>query len=174
VVAGVGSLAAGPPPDGKPGTVTGPQGGIPQPPSEQGGGDELMQKVTQQLAPFLPYLIAASISLSVAGSGLVVAWLLWLCFLRQVGCLLGERRVARGVIRFIIYLIVWPLLMACAGGLTLLVVWLAPQVSTPATQPWLFLVPAALFGLLLLVSVLWYFLLLRRTALTLRQEVVTA
>jgi hypothetical protein len=174
VVGGVGSFAAGPPPEGKPGTVTGARGDIPPLPPDQAGGDDLMQKVTQQLAPLLPYLIAGSVSLSAAGGGNLVSWLLWVCFLRQVGCLLGERRVARGVIRYVIYLVVWPLLMTCAGGLTLLVVWLAPQVSTPATQPWLAGVPAALFFLLLLVSVLWYFLLLRRTALTLRQEVVTA
>jgi hypothetical protein len=172
LVGGIGSALGMSGSAGKPTvTTTGPTADMPLPAGEPGTGDDQAQLLGRALAQVLPYVLAAAVSLSVAGGGGLVAWLLWLLFLRQVAWLLGNQRLARGVVVYVVYLIVWPLLLSCAGGITGLVVWAVPQTATPTTLPWLVGVPSALAGLLVLVNMLWYFILLRRTAVTLKQAV---
>jgi hypothetical protein len=140
------------------------------PPAEaQAGGAEALQKALQ---PVLPFLVAYSAGLATTGGTWLLSELLWLCFLRQVAWLVGNQRLARGVVVYVVWLFAWPLLLSCASGVLGLVVW-ATSAATPTALPWLVGVPSGLVGLLLLVNWLWYFLLVRRTAVTLQQVVQT-
>jgi hypothetical protein len=132
-----------------------------------------METVDQVLRVALPILAALGAALAVGVGANVLSNLLWLLFLRQLGCLLGEIRLARGVVRFVIFLCVWPLLWGCGSGIMSLVVWLT-NTASPAAMPWLVGAPSGLCLLLLVVSFFWYFALLRRTALLLRRAVPTA
>jgi hypothetical protein len=125
------------------------------------------------LQPAVPYLVAFSVVLAVLGGTSLFSEVLWLLFLRQVAWLLGNQRLARGAGRFVVYLFVWPLLMSCAVGSLGLVVWLA-NLGGSTAMPWMVGVPGALIGLLFLVNWLWYFFVLRSTALTLRRGVASA
>jgi hypothetical protein len=172
VAGGIGGAVGGAGAGGKPVvTVTGPGGEMPMPAPEQGG--DHMQAVNRVVAQVLPYVLASAAFLGVSIGAWLLSELLWLLFLRQVGWLLGNRRLAGGVVIYVVFLIVWPLLLSCAGGITGLVVWLA-KIDNPVALMWLTGVPAGLVFLLLLVNVLWYFILLRRTAVTLKRAVATA
>jgi hypothetical protein len=153
--------------------ATVPEGGVREeaPPTEApGGGPEGVQKALQSVVPILT---AYSAGLAAMNGTWLISELLWLCFLRQVAWLLGNQRLARGVVVYVVWLFAWPLLLSCASGILGLVVW-AASAATPTTLPWLVGVPSGLVGLLVLVNWIWYFLLVRRTALTLQQVVQTA
>lgn len=137
--------------------------------AEEGGKEVLAQVV--EIA--LPVLAAAGVSGAVGGGTSLLSEVLWLLFLRQVTWLLGHRDLARGVVTYVVFALVWPLLLTCAGGITWLVVW-ATNTATAASLPWLVGVPSALVALLLAISYFWYFALVRRTALLLGEMVQTA
>jgi hypothetical protein len=135
-------------------------------------GDEAMpggaDALGQALQVIVPILLGLAVVLSVVVTAKLLSDLLWVLYLRQLACLLHNPRLASGVVIFVVFQVVWPLLFACAGGVAGLIVW-GTNSATPAALPWLTGVPAGLVGLVLFTAVLWYFILLRRTRTMLRR-----
>jgi hypothetical protein len=134
--------------------------------------DQAMPESGDTLAKVMKYvgpaLVALGTVLTVGLGANLLANLLWLLYLRQLACLLVNPRLATGVVIFVVFQIVWPLLLSCLGGIGGLIVW-GTNAATPEALPWLAGVPAGLVGLFLLVAVLWYFILLRRANIMLRR-----
>jgi hypothetical protein len=136
------------------------------------GGDAMPEgadTLTRVLQVVMPALLALAAVLSVGAGANVLADLLWVLYLRQLACLLHNPRLASGVVIFVVFQVVWPLLFACAGGIAAGIVWATHVTDSPAAWPWLTGVPAGLVGLVLFIAVLWYFILLRRTRTMLRR-----
>jgi hypothetical protein len=141
--------------------------GEPAQPAAPGHAEEAGKEVlTRVQETALPVVTALGVSGAAGGGTALLSEVLWLLFLRQVAWLLGRRDLARGVAVYVAFVLVWPLLLTCASGITGLVVW-ATSTATPASLPWLLGVPSALVALFLAVNFFWYFALLRRTALLL-------
>ena len=170
LVPGIGSAVNGLNSAGSPGkaTVTVTKDGQPVTVPTDEAMPEGADTLTRVMQVVLPALLALAAVLSVGVGVNLLADLLWLLYLRQLAWLLHNPRLASGVVIFVVFQVVWPLLFACAGGIAGLIVW-GTNSATPSALPWLTGVPAGLVGLVLLTAVIWYLVLLRRTRTMLRR-----
>jgi hypothetical protein len=146
--------------------------GPPSPAPAEAGKDP-GKLLEQAFGSAQPALAGAGVSGAVGSLTSLLAELFWLLFLRQVAWLLGNRPLARSVVRFLVFLLVWPLLLACGVVVLALVVRVA-NLDISMSLLWYVGIPAALFGLLCLVSFVWYFFLVRNTYLLLQGLVQVA